>query len=123
MLAKVWDTLYISAELLKENLTCITFGQPHVRVDVVQKVARRRPEMASTVHAILTEEDLLPSLMGLLDECWSDKIQLAQSRDALGIHLSAVANHSQKAVRLPYILVCKSTLLMCGLFSSPLKIN
>ena len=98
MLARVWDTPYISAELLKENLACITFGQPHVRVDVVQRVARRRPEMVSTIHAIFTEEDLLPSFMGLLDECWSDKIQLAQSRDALGIHLSAVANHSQKAV-------------------------
>ena len=97
MLARVWDSPYISAELLKENLTCITFGQPHVRVGVVQRVAKRRPEMVSTIHAITTEVDHLPSLIGLLDECWSDKIQLAQSRDALGIHLSA--NHSQKAVR------------------------
>ena len=98
MLARVWDSPYISAELLKENLTCITFGQPHVRVDVIQKVARRRPEMVSTIHAICTEVDHLPSLMCILDECWSDRIQLAQSRDALGIHLSAIANHSQKAV-------------------------
>jgi hypothetical protein len=100
----VWDTPYISAELLKENLTCITFGQPLVRVDIVEKVAKRRPEMVSTIHAIFTEVDHLPSLMGLLDECWNDRIQLAQNgRDALGIHLSAVANHNQKAVRLPYL--------------------
>ena len=114
MLARVWDSPYISAELLKENLTCITFGQPHVRVDVIQRVARRRPEMVSTIHAICTEVDHLPSLMCILDECWSDTIQLAQNRDALGIHLSAIANHSQKAVCLPYIVACTFALLMCG---------
>jgi hypothetical protein len=119
----VWDTPYISAELLKENLICISFGQPLVGVDVVQKMARRRPEMVSTIHTVTTEIDRLPSLMGLLDECWSDRIQLAQSRDALGIHLSAVANHSQKAVRLPYIVVCRSTSFMWGLFCSRLKIG
>jgi hypothetical protein len=108
----VWDTPYISAELLKENLTCITFGQPHVRINVVQRVAKRRPEMISTIHAIFTEVDHLPSLMGLLDECWSDRLQLAQSRDALGIHLS---NHNQKAVRFSYV-VCRSTSFMSGLF-------
>ena len=117
VLARVWDTPYISAELLKENLTCITFGQPLVRVDVIQKVARRRPEMVSTIHAIFTEVDHLPSLMGLLDECWSDRIQLARNKDALGIHLSAIANHSQKAVCLSYIVVCTSILYYaCGLF-------
>ena len=94
MLARVWDTPYISAELLKENLTCITFGQPLVRVDVIQKVVRRRPEMVSTIHAIFTEVDHLPSLMGLLDECWSDRIQLAQSRGAIGIRIHLSANHS-----------------------------
>ena len=79
--------------------------------------------MVSTIHAICTEVDHLPSLMGILDECWSDRIQLAQNRDALGIHLSAIANHSQKAVCLPYIVVCTSAPLMCGpgLFFQPFK--
>ena len=115
VLARVWDTPYISAELLKENLTCITFGQPHVRVEISQKVARRRPEMISTIHAIFTEEDHLPSLMGLLDECWSDRIQLAQNRDALGIHLLVVANHRQK-VCLPYVVVHRSIPFYSELF-------
>jgi hypothetical protein len=72
--------------------------------------------MVSTIHAITIEVDHLPSLMGLLDECWSDRIQLAQSKDAFGIHLSAIANHSQKAVRLPYVVADRSHLCVDCVF-------
>ena len=81
--------------------------------------------MVSTIHAIFTEVDHLPSLMGLLDECWSDRIQLAQSRGAIGIRIHLSANHSQKAVCLYpmfYVVVCRSTSFL-DCFSSPLKIS
>ena len=101
--ALVWDTPYISADLLKDNMTCVTFGQPHVAVNVIQRVAKSRPEMVATINAIFIDEDQVPSLMGLLDECWSDKVQQAQSRSALGVQLSALAiNHSQSAVTNTY---------------------
>lgn len=70
--AQVWDSPYISSSLLKDNMTCITFGQPHVAIQVIQKVVRRRPEIVSTTHAIYLEEDLIPSIMSFLDESWSD---------------------------------------------------
>ena len=88
--ASVWDTPYISSDLLKKNMTCITFGQPLVSVDIVQKVARRRPEMVTTINAVFTEQDQIPSLMGLLDECWSEKVQ---TKSAVGIQVH-VANQS-----------------------------
>ena len=75
MTALVLDTPYIRSDLLKNNMTCVTFGQPHVAVDIIQRVARRRPEMVTTIHAVFVDEDQVPSLMGLLDECWSDKIR------------------------------------------------
>ena len=91
MAASVWDTPYISSDLLKKNMTCITFGQPLVSVDLVQTVARRRPEMMTTINAIFTEQDQIPSLMGLLDECWSEK---AQTRSALGIQFQVASQIS-----------------------------
>ena len=95
MAARVWDTPYISSDLLKDNMTCVTFGQPHVAVDVIQRIARRRPEMVTTINAIFIDEDQIPSLMGLLDECWSDKVRQTQSRSAIGVQLT---NHHQSAV-------------------------
>lgn len=97
--ACVWDTPYISSDLLKENMTCITFGQPHVAVEIIERVARRRPKMVSTIHAIFISGDQVPSLMGLLDECWSSDIQQSQSKSAVGAQLSAVAiSHGQEMV-------------------------
>ena len=90
--ASVWDTPYISSDLLKKNMTCITFGQPLVSVDIIQNVAIRRPEIVTTINAVLTEQDQIPSLMGLLDECWSEK---AQTKSALGVQIQVA---SQKLV-------------------------
>ena len=85
----MWHTPYISSDLLKKNMTCITFGQPQVEVDIIKEVARRRPEMVTTINAIFITEDHIPNLMGLLDECWSAKIQQTQTEGALGAELSS----------------------------------
>ena len=98
MAACVWDTPYISSDLLKENMTCITFGQPHVAVEIIERVARRRPKMVSTIHAIFIKDDQVPSLMGLLDECWSTDIQQSQSESVIRVHLSVVASNGQAMV-------------------------
>ena len=103
--ARVWDTPYISSDLLKDNMTCITFGQPHVAVEVIQRVARRRPEMVKTINTIFIDEDQIPSLMGFLDECWSGKVQQVQSRSALGVQLSALTNHRLSAVTLVILTI------------------
>ena len=87
--ACVWRAPYISSDLLKKNMTCITFGQPHVEVEIIKEVARRRPEMVTTINAIFISEDHIPSLMGLLDECWSAKIQQIQTESAFGTQISS----------------------------------
>ena len=81
-------------------MTCVTFGQPHVAVDIIQRVARRRPEMVTTIHAVFVDEDQVPSLMGLLDECWSDKIWQTQNRS---VQLLTFTNYSQSVVTLEFI--------------------
>ena len=82
--ASLWDTPYISSDLLKEKLTCITFGQPHVSVEVTARLAMMRPEMAATLHAIYTQDDVVPRLMGLLDESWEARAKLEESSIQVG---------------------------------------
>ena len=80
----MWDTPYIGSDLLKEKLTCITFGQPHVSVEVTASLAMMRPEMAATLHAIYTQDDVVPRLMGLLDESWEARANLEESSSQVG---------------------------------------
>ena len=74
--ALVWRSPYISSDLLKENLACITFGQPHVRVPFLPDVARQRPDILSTIHCIYHHDDAVPYLMSFLDESCSSEAQL-----------------------------------------------
>ena len=80
----VWNTPYLSTDLLIENLACVTFGQPFVAEQLVKRVALTRPGIVSTLHAIYTQDDVVPSLMRLLDDSWSAKALLEESVGQLG---------------------------------------
>ncbi len=67
----VWNTPYMGADLLKDHLVCITFGQPHVTVPLLAEVARQRAELASTIHSVYSQDDMVPRLMKFLDESWN----------------------------------------------------
>ncbi len=69
--AMVWNTPYIGADLLRDHMVCITFGQPHVTVPLLADVARQRAELTSTIHCIYSQDDMVPRLMSYLDESWS----------------------------------------------------
>ena len=78
--ASVWNTPYLSTDLLIENLVCVTFGQPFV----AEQLVLTRPGIVSTLHAIYTQDDVVPSLMKLLDDSWSAKALLEESAGQLG---------------------------------------
>ena len=69
--ARVWSTTYVPANILKESLACITFGQPHIPVPLLSETATLRPELASTVHSIYLKDDVVPRLSKFLNECCS----------------------------------------------------
>ena len=73
-------------------MTCITFGQPHVMVEVIQSVAKIKPEMISTFHSVYLEDDHIPSVLSLLDECWSAKLQKQQSEGTVSMQLPLAVN-------------------------------
>ena len=107
--ALVWDLPYISADLLKDNLTCITFGKPCVSVRVIQTVAQRRPEISTTIHSIYSESDVVPSLMSFLDESWAAKNLSKPDGGTGGIQLAMI--HSLDAVS--YIIDYPIVYLCC----------
>ena len=66
MHTKIWDSVSNISSHIKENLVCITFGQPHIPVPGLEDLAEDYPDIESTVHAIQYEKDLVPRLIGLL---------------------------------------------------------
>lgn len=94
--AQVWDLPYISSDLLKENLACITFGQPHVALQIVQTVAMQRPDFTTTIHTVYSQDDCVPQVMRFLDESWSS-VELLQGVENSGVqhkvpeHMKAVS--------------------------------
>ena len=71
--AHVWETPYFPAALLKQNLVCITFGQPHVTVPMLESAAAQNPELASCIHSFYCEDDPVPRLLRVLDRSWSQE--------------------------------------------------
>ena len=72
--AQVWHSSYISSQHLQENLTCITFAQPHLEVPLLEEIARECPSIAGTIHCIYYNEDLIPRLARILDHSCSQAL-------------------------------------------------
>ena len=92
----MWETPYISTDLLKQNLVCITFGQPHVSMPMLDRVASRRPELVSTIHSFQCEDDPVPRLLRFLDVSWSqeDTVEGKKNKMVVPDHLRAVSSNS-----------------------------
>ena len=71
MAAQVWNSPHTTSRELRENLACITFGQPYLRVPQLLEIAEQRPDIVSTIHTIYWQDDVMPRLMRFLNECCS----------------------------------------------------
>ena len=91
--ASVWETPYISTDLLRQNLVCITFDQPHVAMPMLDRVASQRPELVSTIHSFHCEDDPVPRLLRFLDMSWSQEgiIERSERKMVIPDHLRAVS--------------------------------
>ena len=97
--AAVWNTPYIRPDVLKRSLVCITFGQPHIALPAVAKVAREQPEMVSVIHTIHLQDDVFPRLLSVLNECCSE---LGPKEEKSEIKLKAPS-----MAKMVYNIVCK----------------
>lgn len=119
MAAQVWGLPYISADLLKENLACITFGQPHVALQIVKEVAMQRPDFTATIHAVYSQDDCVPQLMRFLDESWSS-VELLQGMESSDVRWRVP--EYRKAVRTNFLMWAYINYLSYELFELPLLV-
>ena len=91
--ASVWETCYNSTDLLRQNLVCITFGQPHVAMPMLDRVTKLCPELVSTIHSFHCEDDPVPRLLRFLDVSWSQEgtVQGKERKIVVTDHLRAVS--------------------------------
>lgn len=87
--ALLWKLSYFSADLLKENLICVTFAQPLITIPAVQEIAEECPEFESTVHSIFMSTDLAPQLMKFLDQKFEE--QCSQILLTSSAHTAAIS--------------------------------
>ncbi len=65
--ASLWELPLLSMEILRENVTCITFGQPLISLSHVKDVVQTTPEFESIVHSVFFTNDCVPRVMSFLD--------------------------------------------------------
>ncbi len=111
---QVWQRGYIPAQLLQENLVCITFAQPHLPVPQLADLTRDRPEIANTIHAIYFEKDIVPRLLRVLDLPCST---LIEDRVIKEPGLQMKVKELPKSVSLLCVCVCVSNNFHCTGFS------
>jgi len=64
--AKIWNLPHVSMQNL-HRLKCVTFGQPQIRMTLVEQVVDRFPEFVECIHALYLENDSLPRVIASLD--------------------------------------------------------
>ena len=61
--ANIWRRSPINADVLKEQVICITFGQPLICIPFVQEVIQNSPQFESTIYSMFTKDDIIPGLL------------------------------------------------------------
>ena len=64
--AKIWNLPHVSMQNLR-RLKCVTFGQPQIRMTLVEQVVDRFPEFVECIHALYLENDSVPHVIASLD--------------------------------------------------------
>ena len=105
MAAQVWNSPHTTSRELRENLACITFGQPYLSVPLLLEIAEQRPDIVSTIHTIYWQDDMMPRLMRFLNECCSS---LKESR-------SSAAGAQLKMQEPPRVVSCAISFICSSL--------
>ena len=62
--ANIWRRSQINADVLKEQVICITFGQPLISIRFVQEVIRDcGPQFERTIYSMFNKDDVIPGLL------------------------------------------------------------
>lgn len=65
--ASLWKEGLIGVEILEKNLCCICQSPVLINIPVLQEVSIETPQIKSTLHSILVNDDIIPRLSIFLD--------------------------------------------------------
>ena len=91
--AKIWKLGGVDADVLKNKLNCITFGQPQLPIRSIQEVAARFPDFASNIHAVYLEEDMVPRVLKFLNKSCEQRCTAAV------LHLTLLATSGRGSLQ------------------------
>ena len=63
-MATLWQESLINADILLKQAACITFGQPFIKIQLVDEVLRMHPDVKKSIHSVFLKDDLVPQIMG-----------------------------------------------------------
>jgi len=63
MAASLWKESFLSVKQLRNNLTCITFGQPFLEIPYIRDAIDHFCDLKYTFYDVYDEEDVFPFLV------------------------------------------------------------
>jgi hypothetical protein len=64
VMANLWQDSRISAEVLLKQTTCIIFGAPFIKIQLIDQVLKMFPDLKKSIHSVFLKDDLFPQIMG-----------------------------------------------------------
>ena len=92
-MANLWQESRISAEVLLKQTTCIIFGTPFMKIQMIDRVLRIAPDLRKCIHSVFLKDDLFPQIMGYVSLAGSTpnqdraKLPRQKKQDRLKINL------------------------------------
>lgn len=64
--AQLWHFTTADREVLLQRVICITFGQPFLKIKMVEDEIKFCPQFEQSIHSIFNKDDVVPLLFGYL---------------------------------------------------------
>jgi hypothetical protein len=61
--AILWKRSSIDRDILKENIICVTFGQPLIPIPSVEEAINDHPQFEATIHTVYDKDDFFPRVL------------------------------------------------------------
>lgn len=64
--ARLWHFTTADREVLLQRVICITFGQPFLKITMVEDEIKICPQFEQSIHSVFYKDDVVPLLFGYL---------------------------------------------------------
>ena len=109
--ARLWHTTMADQEFLQQHIICITFGQPFLKIKMVQEQIQITPKFESVIHSVFSTDDVIPFMFSYLnvDGSPSSVLSYPKVKNEVGpsdVVSTAPTESPPKPVSLAYCVTC-----------------